>query len=265
MHLWGQHSSAAGQFPAQNPAGQGQHTQQQLWDLPEASPAHQPVLTPAHGPPYQPSSCLSPAQHTIPAGQNCPAATAAAPGPARQQWPGGLGLTNPAASTSPFSSPVGFPADAGHEGFRNRGHTVPQPPQQQQQYQGLAGQGQQCADGQAGTLGLMGPPASRAIPCPMSGTCTAAGAAGAAAAGAGDGSLPLGAGSLSMETSVLDLPEPDAMSWRPGGPLLDLVTRSSGGRGGVKRGSQRGGGVKGRDFTEARPQLRPLECRALAV
>jgi hypothetical protein len=74
----------------------------------------------------------------------------------------------------------------------------------------------------------MGPPASRAIPCP------AAHAPGlsSAAAGAGDS---LGAGSLSMETSMLDLPEPDAMSWRPG-------DRKGGGVWGVE-----GGGAEGRE------------------
>lgn len=208
MHLWDQHSAPAGQFPAQNPAAEAQ----QQWQ-----PADQPVQVPAHspgcslGPGYQPPSTLAPAHKVLQ--DNSHAAVEAAGQTNQQQQSLGDNTLGGQAGASPYDGcQAGFPA--GHSGFSPRPDTAPQQGVGSQHQQGMGSQHQQGLG--SSSFGLMGPPASRAIPCPTAklAALSSPSAAATVLQAAGEG---LGGQSLSMDTSMLDLPEPDAMSWRPGG------------------------------------------------
>lgn len=227
MHLWSQAGSTTGNSAAQNPAGEAQHSQQAQWQLQGPDPARQPaVLSPAHTPGYR----THPAQHSPAAG--APALSSAGP----QPWLGeGRNGVAAGAVTSPFLGSPSFPAGAGQAGALTAAHTAAEPNQHQQQQHGTSGT-------QPGSLaGLIGPPASRAVPCPMVHTTPAAAGAAAAAAAAGhageQGSSIGFAGSLSMEAGMLDLPEPESMSWRPGGRLS---WQQQGARWGVESDRERG-------------------------
>jgi hypothetical protein len=213
MHLWDQHSTPAGHFPAQNPAAEAH----QQWQL----PAHQPVLSPAYRPDYQPPSTSAPAQNSLQDNSHAATEAAGQHQQQQQQWLGDGPLVGQAGPFPFDGCQAGLPA--GQSGFSPRPDPAPQQVLGSQQQQGIVGQ---AGSSSSSSFGLMGPPASRAIPCPPAKLPAASSpSAAAAAAAAAEG---LGGQSLSMDTSMLDLPEPDAMSWRPG-------VWGWGGRGGWRR------------------------------